>query len=93
MRRAALAKRRKAHAADHESTRPQVRQGCEDRIEVTFGPGIEDMELHPDRACRRLHVGRLTFSRICRVDKQRHEVRLWQQFVQQFQALRRHLNV
>ena len=42
--------------ANHEPACPQLDQLCEDRIEVTFGAGIQDMELQPEGAGRRLHL-------------------------------------
>jgi hypothetical protein len=30
--------------ADHKPACPQLGQGCEDRIEVTFGARVQDME-------------------------------------------------
>ena len=40
--------------ADHEPAGPQLGQGCKDRIEVAFGAGMQDMELQPEGAGRRL---------------------------------------
>src|SRR5262245_10399366 len=45
-------------AADHKPTGSQFDQGCEDRIEVVFGAGLQDMELQAERAGRRLQVSR-----------------------------------
>ena len=44
--------------ADHERAGSQLDQGCEDRIEVAFGAGMQDMELQPEGAGRRLQVSR-----------------------------------
>ena len=44
--------------ADHEPAGSQLDQGCEDRIEVAFGAGMQDMELQPEGAGRRLQVSR-----------------------------------
>jgi hypothetical protein len=30
-----------------QSGRPQLRQGCEQRIKVSLGTGVQDMELRP----------------------------------------------
>ena len=45
-------------AADHEPACPQLGQGCEDGIEVALGARMQDMELQPERARRRLQVSR-----------------------------------
>jgi hypothetical protein len=42
--------------ADNQCACPQLSQGCEDRIEVAFGTGVQDMELHSKDAGRRLQV-------------------------------------
>ena len=42
--------------ADHERACPQLDQGCEGRVEVAFGARMQDMELQPEGAGRRLHV-------------------------------------
>ena len=42
--------------ADHEPARSQLDQLCEDSIEVTFGAGIQDMELQPEGTSRCLHA-------------------------------------
>ena len=46
-----------------------------DRIKVTFGAGIEDMQIHPEPASSRLHVRLLAFTRVSGVDEKRHDVR------------------
>ena len=59
--------------ADHERACSQLDQGCKDRIEVAFGARMQDMELQPEGAGRRLQVSRygLGKSGIGRVDEQR----------------------
>ena len=42
--------------ADHERAGSQLDQGREDRIEVAFGAGMQDMELQPEGAGRRLQL-------------------------------------
>jgi hypothetical protein len=42
--------------ADHERAGSQLGQGCEDRIEIAFGVGMQDMQLHSEDAGRRLQV-------------------------------------
>ena len=42
--------------ADHERACSQLDQGCESRIEVAFGARMQDMELQPEGAGRRLQV-------------------------------------
>src|SRR5712691_2530129 len=42
--------------ADHERAGSQLGQGCEDRIEIAFGAGMQDMQLHSEDAGRRLQV-------------------------------------
>jgi len=44
--------------ADHEATRPQSHQGCEGRLEVALGARVQDVELKPETARRRLQVTR-----------------------------------
>ena len=46
-------------AADHEPTRSQFDQLCEDIIEVTFGAGIQDMKLQPESMGGRQRRARL----------------------------------
>jgi len=42
--------------ADHERAGSHLGQGCEYRIEVVFGTGMQDMELKPEGAGRRLQL-------------------------------------
>jgi hypothetical protein len=49
----------KAIGGDHESARAQLEQGYEHGIEVSFGTGVQDMELQPEGAGRRLQVSQL----------------------------------
>ena len=81
--------------ADHERACSQLDQGCEDRIEVAFGARMQDMELQPEGAGRRLQVSRLGLgnSGIGRVDEQGNDGRRGDQLVQQFQPLRPYLHV
>src|SRR5207302_10542826 len=80
-------------AANHEPACSQLGQFCEDSIEVTFGAGIQDMELEPEGVGRRKHIPRygLGTSRIGWVDEQGHDTRRGKQLVQQFQPLWRYL--
>jgi len=39
-------------ADDHKPAGSQFDQGCEDRIEVVFGAGLQDMELQAERDLR-----------------------------------------
>ena len=48
--------REQSFAADHEPARTQLAQCFEDRIEVTGGARVQDMELQSERARRRLQV-------------------------------------
>ena len=50
--------------ADHEPARSQLDQLCEDSIEVTFGAGIQDMELQPEGTSRRLHLLRVVSATV-----------------------------
>jgi hypothetical protein len=45
-------------AADYEPAGSQLDQSTEDRIEVVFGAGMQDMELQAERAGRSLQVSR-----------------------------------
>ena len=45
--------------ADHERAGSQLDQGCEGRIEIAFVAGMQDMELQPEGAGRRLQVSQL----------------------------------
>src|SRR5262245_1400312 len=71
----------------------QLGQLCEGFIEVVFGAGIKDMKLQPEVAGRALHICKLNILRIIGVDHVPNELCLGDQLVQQFQALRRYLNV
>ena len=44
--------------ADHERAGSQSGQGCEDRIEFALGARMQDMELQPEGASRRLQLSR-----------------------------------
>ena len=87
--------REECTAANHEPARSQLDQLCEDSIEVTFGAGIQDMQLQPEGTSRRLHllsVG-LGKSGFGWVDEERHDARRGNQLVQQLQQLWRYLHV
>ena len=45
-------------AADYKPTGSRFDHGCEDRVKVVFGAGLQDMELQAERAGRRLQVSR-----------------------------------
>ena len=81
--------------ADHEPARSQLDQLCEDFIEVTFGAGIQDMELQPEGTSRCLHLLRVGLgnSGIGWIDEQGYDARRGDQLVQQLQPLRRYLHV
>ena len=81
--------------SDHEPVGPQLGQGCEYRIEVALGAGVQDMELQPEGAGRRLQVFRygLCNKGAGRVDEKRNDVRRGYQLAQQFQPLRPQLRV
>ena len=49
--------------ANDERAGPLLDHGCEGRVDVAFGAGIQDMELQPQRARRRLQVFRLRSRR------------------------------
>jgi ABC transporter substrate binding protein len=75
--------------ADHERTGPQLGQGCKDRIEITFGAGMQDMELQSEGAGRRLYLSRLgRGTGTGRVDEQGHDGSRWDYLGQQLQPLR-----
>jgi len=78
-------------AGDHEPARSQLNHVYEDSIEVTFGAGIEDMEVQPQGMSRSLRVAYLLLgnSMVRRVDQKSHDSRRGDQLVQQFQPLRR----
>ena len=54
--------REKWIAADHERACPQLGHGRKDRIEIAISCRMQDMELQPEGAGRRLHVSRLSVS-------------------------------
>src|SRR5215471_19081330 len=57
-------------AADYEPTGWQFDYGCEDRVKVVFGAGLQDMKLQAKSAGRRPHVSRQDFGiGISRVDE------------------------
>ena len=77
--------------ADHEPA-GSLDQSREDRIEVAFGAGVEDMEVQPEGMSRRLQVDcRSAAGR--RVDQKSDDSRGGDQLVQQFQPLRRNYRV
>ena len=51
-------------AANHEPARSQLDQVCEDYIEVTFGAGIQYMELQPEAPSRCLRIFNRDLSEI-----------------------------
>src|SRR5215472_9778063 len=81
--------------ADDEPTCPHTEQVFENRIEVIFAAGIEDMELQPEFAGSRQHRTplRLGQSGIGRVDEQSHDAGGGDQLMQQLQQLWRYLHV
>ena len=71
---------------------PQLNQGRKDRIEVALGAGVQDMQLQPESAGRRLQVSRLGLcTGIGRVDEHRNNRRRGDQLAQQLQPLRPYL--
>src|SRR5665811_1245996 len=80
-------------AANHEPARSQLDQLCEDTIELTFGAGIQYMELQPEGTSCCLHLLRVGLGKsgIGRIDEQGHDARRGEQLVQQLQPLRRYL--
>ena len=57
--------------ADHEPAGSQLDQRCKGRVEVAFGAGVQDMELQPEGAGRRLQISRLGLGGgIGRVDEE-----------------------
>src|SRR5262249_51860451 len=87
--------RKKCIGADDEPARSQLDQLCEDLIKVTFGAGIENMELQPEGASRCLQFRGVGLSKrgIGWVDKQSHDARRGNQLVQQLQPFRRYPHV
>src|SRR5262245_47447897 len=56
-------------AADYKPTGSQFDYGCEDRVKVVLGAGLQDMKLQAKSAGRRPHVSRQDFGiGISRVD-------------------------
>jgi hypothetical protein len=79
---------------DNERTCPQLDQGCEDRIQVPFGAGLQDMEPHSENAGRSLQVSQFALSFVSsRVDEHGNDYRRGNQFVRDLQSLRRYLHV
>ena len=80
--------------SDHQRAGSLLDQGCERRIEVAFAARMQDMELEPELAGRRLRVLRHGLGiGICRVDEQRNDGGRGDQLVQQRQPLRHQLCV
>src|ERR1039458_3224377 len=79
---------------DHEPARLQLDYVCKGNLEVTFGAGIQDMEIQPERVGRRQHLPRLALSKsgIGRVNEQGDDAGRRKQLVQQLQPLRRYLH-
>ena len=79
---------------DHERACSQLEQGREDRIEVTFGTRMQDMELQPERAGRRLKIFQYGLGKgIGRVDEHGNDGRHGYQLVRHLQSLRHYLHV
>src|SRR5262249_40568519 len=85
----------KRRGANDEPACPQSDQVCEHRIEVALSAGVQDMELQAEGVGRRLQVSCIYLGKsgIGRVDEVRKGARRGDQFVQQFQPLRRYLRV
>src|ERR1017187_8208250 len=80
--------------ADHERICSQLDQGCKDRIEIAIGARLQNMELQPQGAGRRLHGSQIARNaRIGGVDEQSNDGRRGYQFAQQLQPLRPYLHV
>jgi len=72
--------------ADHKPACSQLEQGSKDRIEVAFSPRMQDMELEPEGAGRRLQVSRLCLGGgSVRINERSNDVRRRGQLVQQLQ--------
>src|SRR5262249_12662710 len=80
--------------ADHERAGSQLGQGREDRIEIAFGAGMQDMQLHSEDAGRRLQVSQYGLGiGIGWVDERGNDGRRWYQLVRQLQSFRHYLHV
>jgi hypothetical protein len=81
----------KCISADHQAARLQLRQFCKGRFQFAFGAGAENGELQSHRLSRRPYVTSLGFreNRRGRIDKQSYGARCGEQFMQQFEPLRR----
>ena len=80
--------------ADDERAGSQLDQTRERRIDLSFGAGVQDMDLQPERARCLLHVARLGLgSGIFLVHEQADDLGCGYQIVQQAQSLRHQLGV
>ena len=72
-----------------ETASPELDDACKDCIEIIFGAGMQDMELHPKRPGRGLLLFHIGIGQIgaSRVHEQRDRGCRWDQFVQQLQPL------
>jgi hypothetical protein len=78
---------------DDEPARSQLDQVCKHSIEVTFGAGVQDVELQPKSTSRPLQAAQteLGSNGINRVKEESHDARCGYQFAQQLQCLRPYL--
>jgi hypothetical protein len=75
-------------APDHEPAGFQWDQVCEGRINVASATRLQDMELPPQRAGRRLQLSRLDIATgKSRVDERGYCAHVGEQLVQQLQSL------
>ena len=79
--------------ADDERAGLQLDEGCESGVDLAFGAGLQDRELHPLRARRFLHVSDDALGiRIVRVHEQGDHLGLGNQLGQQLEPLRHQLD-
>jgi hypothetical protein len=90
-----LPRGKKRISGDDEPARSQLDQVGKHSIEVTFGAGIQDVELQPKSTSRVLQAAQtdLGSNRINRVKEESHDARRGYQFAQQLKCLRPHLYV
>jgi hypothetical protein len=79
------------HLNSNPRAHSQSDQSCKNLIEIALGTGMQDVELKPEGTGRRLQVFNSGFGEVRTrwVDEERNDGRRGNQFVQQFQPLRR----
>jgi hypothetical protein len=80
--------------ADDESAGLPLHEGCESGVDLGFAADLQDKDLYPLRACRRLHLADNELgTRAVRIHEQTHYPGLGSQLGQQFEPLGQQLDI